>query len=327
MPDRVRFGILGAAKINDRVVPALHASKFGQAAALASRDLEKAQAAARRLHIPRAVGSYEALLADPEIEAVYIPLPNHLHGEWTLKAADAGKHVLCEKPLALNAAEAQKLVDHCRAKGVRLMDGFMWPHHERTTRLRQLLDAGTLGEVVRLTTCFSFPLPLDPANIRLKAEWGGGSLFDVGCYPVYLARWLFQTEPTRVFASAQFDFGVDLRLEAVLDFPGGRSALFDCAFTLPYRTQAEIVGTKASIQIPRMWLPLPEADFFIHHDDDRVERIVITGCDQIVCMIDEFCQAIRQGRETRPGPEQAVGTMRVLDAVLDSARRGVPVTL
>lgn len=327
MSDRVRFGILGAAKINDRVVPALHASNLGQAVAIASRDLDKSRAAARRLNIPRALGSYEHLLADPEIDAVYIPLPNHLHGEWTLKAADAGKHVLCEKPLALNAAEAQRLMDHCRARGVRLMDGFMWPHHARTARLRQLVNDGILGDVVRLTTCFSFPLPLDPANIRLNPQCGGGSLFDVGCYPVYLARWLFQAEPTRVFASGQFDFGVDLRLEAVLEFPGGRSALFDCAFTLPYRTQAEIVGTKASIQIPRMWLPLPEADFFIHYDDDRGERVVITGCDQIVCMIDEFCQAVRQGRDTRPGPEQAVGTMRVLDALLDSARRAAPVTL
>lgn len=327
MSDRVRFGILGAAKINERVVPAIHASRFGAAVALASRTLEKARAAAQSLNIPKAHGSYDELLADPEIEAVYIPLPNHLHGEWTIKAADAGKHVLCEKPLALTAAEAQRMVDHCQARGVRLMDGFMWPHHDRTARLRHLLDEGTIGEVIRLTTCFTFTLPLDPANIRLHPEYGGGSLYDVGCYPVYLARWLFRAEPVRVFATAHFEYGVDLRLEAVLDFPGQRTALFDCGFTLPYRTQAEIVGTLASIQIPRMWLPGPEADFYIHHHDDRAERLVVTGCDQIVNMIDEFCQAVQGGRQTQPGPEQAVANMRVLETLLESARRGTPVTL
>ncbi|HMP60364.1 MAG TPA: Gfo/Idh/MocA family oxidoreductase [Gemmatales bacterium] len=327
MPPPVRFGILGVAKINDRLIPAFGQSERAQLVAIASRARDRAEAAARERGIPKAHGSYEELLADPEVDAVYIPLPNHMHGEWTLKAADAGKHVLCEKPLALTAAQAQHMADHCRAREVRLMDGFMWPHHERTARLRQTLDAGTIGDVVRLTTCFTFPLPLETDNIRLHPEWGGGSLYDVGCYPVYLARWLFRSEPIRVQAVAEFHRagksqapGVDLRMDVLLEFSEGRTALFDCGFTLPYRTQAEIVGTRGSIQIPRMWLPLPEADFFIHHGDDRVERVVVTGCDQIVAMLNEFATAIQERREPRPSSDEGVATMHALETILAAAR-------
>src|SRR5262245_9351028 len=180
----VRWGVLGVAKINDRWLPSFARARNAELRAIASRDSARAQQAAQAANISRAYASYEALLQDPEIEAVYLPLPNALHAEWTRKAADAGKHVLCEKPLAPTAPEASELVAYCRTKGVRLLDGFMWPHHARTARLRQMIDSGTIGDIVSAAGTFTFMLNLKAANIRLEPGMGGGSLLDVGCYPV-----------------------------------------------------------------------------------------------------------------------------------------------
>src|SRR5437867_2606778 len=210
--DKLRWGILGVAKINDRLLPGFRGAANAHLVAIASRSLEKAAAAARAAKIPVAHGSYEALLADRNIDAVYIPLPNSLHAEWTHKAADAGKHVLCEKPLAPTAAEARAVVDYCRSKKVKLMDGFMWPHHARTARLRQLLDSGAIGEVRHVAGTFTFALGEDATNIRLQRDMAGGSLLDVGCYPVYGIRWAFADEPARAFATATMRQGVDVAL-------------------------------------------------------------------------------------------------------------------
>src|SRR5947208_3491509 len=190
MSQTLRWGILGVAAINDRLMPAFHAAKTADLRAIASRSADKAAAYAAKNNIPHSYGSYEQLLADPAIDAVYNPLPNHLHDEWTRKAADAGKHVLCEKPLTCDAKSAEALVAYCRSKGVRLMDGFMWPHHPRTRKLRQLLDAGAVGEVRKVTAAFTFPLVgLPLTNIRMQPGCGGGGLLDVGCYCVYAIRW------------------------------------------------------------------------------------------------------------------------------------------
>src|SRR5262245_33649833 len=205
---KLRWGILGVARNNRRVLPAFAQSAHAELCAIASRSTERARAAAAAAGIPTAYGGYERLLDDPAIDAVYIPLPNSLHAEWTMKAAERGKHVLCEKPLAPTAEEARKVVDFCRAGGVCLMDGFAWPHHPRTARLRQVLDARRLGDIRRVTGTFTFPLsPLDPANIRLRADLGGGSLLDVGCYPVSAIRWAFGGEPVRVCATATYHQG------------------------------------------------------------------------------------------------------------------------
>src|SRR5262245_46378951 len=182
---RLRFGILGVAKINDRLLPGFRKARHAELLGLASRNLDRAKQAASAAGIPRAYGSYEELLADDAIQAVYFPRPNTHHAEWTRRAADAGKHVLVEKPMTPTAAQAREVVDHCAARGVTLMDGFMWPHHPRTRKIRELLDAGTIGQVRRVAGAFTFPLPMDPGNIRLKPDLAGGSLLDVGCYPVY----------------------------------------------------------------------------------------------------------------------------------------------
>ncbi len=313
----VRWGILGVAKINDRLMPAFHTMKNGQLKAIASRSLEKAREAATKAEIPQAHGSYEALLADPNIDAVYIPLPNHLHDEWSRKAADAGKHVLCEKPLTPTAAEAEALVDYCAKRGVKLMDGFMWPHHPRTAELKKHLVDGTIGAVQRVDASFTFQLPRDANNIRLQSAAAGGSLLDVGCYPVYGIRWAMGAEPVKVFATAQFENGVDLQLSAILWFGDNRMATFDCGFTLTLRQRLDIVGEKGVISVPRMWLPAEVGAYTIQIGEE-FERLRQCPCpNQIVCMLENFNDAVLKNQ---PITIEAVATLKVMDALARSAR-------
>jgi D-xylose 1-dehydrogenase (NADP+, D-xylono-1,5-lactone-forming) len=319
---RLRFGILSVAKINDRLIPAFRKAQHAELRALASRDPGRANQAAAAAGLPVAHGSYEALLADPTIDAVYIPLPNTLHDEWARKAADAGKHVLCEKPLTPTAAEAQALADYCRAKGVTLMDGFMWPHHPRTAEMRRLIDAGEIGEVRRVSGAFSFRLPMDANNIRLRPEMAGGSLLDVGCYPVYGIRWAFGQEPVRAWATARMLHGVDVEMSGALWFADGRLATFDCGFTLPLRQWIEVTGTKATLGAHDMWLPAPRATYVVEPDEGATQVREVAEADQIVCMIDGFSRAALRREPAAPAPEEAVKTLRVLEALARSAREG-----
>ena len=255
MSKKLRWGILGVAKINDRLLPAFAKAANVDLVGIASRSLDKAKAAAKTAGIPKAFGSYEALLDDPQIDAVYNPLPNTLHDEWTRKAAERGKHVLCEKPLTPTVARPEALVNFCHAKKIKLMDGFMWPHHPRTHQIKELLSSGKLGRVERVTGTFTFPLPMTATNIRLQANMAGGSLLDVGCYPVYGIRWAFGEEPVKVWSAARFQFDVDVAMSATLWFADGRIANFDCGFVHPLRQWLEIVGEKGTITVPQMWVP------------------------------------------------------------------------
>jgi predicted dehydrogenase len=321
--DKVRWGILGVARINERLLPSFARLANGELRAIASRSSEKARQAAAAAGIPVAHGSYQALLDDPAIDAVYIPLPNNLHGEWTMKAAERGKHVLCEKPLAPTAAEAQRIVEFCRTKGVRLMDGFMWPHHPRTARLRQVLTSGSIGEVRRVAGAFTFRMrPLDPANIRLQPDKGGGSLLDLGCYPVFGIRWAFGAEPVAAFATARMEYGVDVEMSGVLRLTDGRVGAFDCGFTLPLRQWLEITGTEGTLFVPEMWVPGRRATFEVRRDDRPVEVVAIEGEDQIRHMLEDFGRAVLHGEPVQPSPDEAVKTLRVLDALASSARQG-----
>jgi predicted dehydrogenase len=321
--NRLRWGILGVARINDRLLPAFARAANADLRALASRSLDKARAAAAAAGLATAYGSYEALLDDPAIDAVYNPLPNSLHAEWTMKAAERGKHVLCEKPLAPTAAEARRVVEFCRARGVTLMDGFMWPHHPRTARLRQFLDGGGLGEVRRVSGAFTFRLDrLDPSNIRLRPELGGGSLLDVGCYPVFGIRWAFAAEPVRAYATAAYRHGVDVEMSGLLWLADGRVGAFDCGFTLPFRGWLEVTGTAGVVRVPDMWLPAPRAAFTVEREGRPAEEVVVEGADQIVHMLEDFGRAVLHGQPVQPPPEEAVRTLRVLDALARSAREG-----
>jgi predicted dehydrogenase len=320
--DKIRWGILGVAKINERWLPGFRSATNADLAAIASRDTAKARKAAADAGIAKSFSRYEDLLADPEIDAVYLPLPNSLHSEWAKKAADAGKHVLCEKPLAPTAKEAADIAAYCRSKGVRLMDGFMWPHHERTARIRQIIDSGGIGEVISASGAFTFLLDLMTPNIRLQPNMGGGSLLDVGCYPVTAIRWALRAEPERVYATAKLRNGVDLSMKGILFFADGRTAMFDCGFTLPMRQWFEIVGTEGVIYLPDMWLPDARGKIYIQHGEQAIEDFDVGGRDQIACMIEEFGRAIQEKRDPKPSADEGVKTLKVLDALAKSARTG-----
>jgi predicted dehydrogenase len=327
---KLLWGILGVAKINERLIPAFRASSTADLRAIASRSKEKAQAAATAAGIPVAHGSYDALLADTAIDAVYIPLPNHMHAEWTRKAADAGKHVLVEKPMCPTAKECDDLVAYCRAKKVRLMDGLMWPHHPRTHKLRAFLDAGGIGEVQKVVAAFTFNLEgLPTSNIRMQPVAAGGGLMDVGCYTSYAIRWWMRAEPVKVFATATFVNGVDVAMAGVLTFADGRTATFDCGFTHPLRTQVEIVGTTGVVRVPNMWIPDDRAVYRVFRQTGdfghAVETVETPDENQMVHMLDDFATAVREGRECDPDPAEAGKTGRVMDALLKSAKAGLEV--
>jgi predicted dehydrogenase len=319
---KLRWGILGVAKINNRVLSGFRVAGRAELAAIASRDPGRARDAARAADIPVAYGNYEALLDDPRIDAVYVPLPNTLHAEWTRKAADRGKHVLCEKPLTPTAGEAVELIAYCRRKGVQLMDGFMWPHHPRTTMLRRLLDGGTLGPVRRVTCTFTFLLPPDPSNIRLRPGLGGGSLLDVGCYPVYGIRWAFGAEPVGVYARADYQLGVDVAMTGMVWLADGRTAAFDCGFTQPLRGWLEFAATEGSVFVPEMWVPGARANYVVRREGREPEEVVVEDANQIGLMINDFSRSVLEGSPVRPDPEEAVKTLRILDALARSAREG-----
>jgi predicted dehydrogenase len=321
---KLRWGILGVAKINDRLLPSFGRIKNGELMAIASRSLGRAQKAAKDAGIPRVFGNYEALLDDPNVDAVYIPLPNNLHGEWTKKAAQRGKHILCEKPLTPNATEAAEVVAYCREKKVCLMDGFMWPHHPRTKMMRTFLDQGGIGPLRRLAGAFTFRMEeLDLRNIRLQPELGGGSLLDVGCYPIYGIRWAMQAEPVKVWATARHVNDVDVEMTGTLWFPGGQIASFDCGFTHPYRSWLEITGTTGTVMVHDMWLPAPRAVFEVRRDGRLGTESEVHGIDnqdQIQHMLENFATAVLEGKPVTPSPDEAVKTLKVLDALARSAR-------
>jgi xylose dehydrogenase (NAD/NADP) len=320
MGKKLRWGILGVAKINERLLPAFAKAGNADLVGIASRSLERAKDAAKAAGIPKAFGSYEALLDDPEIDAVYNPLPNTLHDEWTRKAAQTGKHVLCEKPLSPTARECEALVAFCHAKKIKLMDGFMWPHHPRTAKIKEFLASGKLGRLERVTGAFTFQLPMDPANIRLQAPMAGGALLDVGCYPVYGIRWAFGEEPVRVWAAARFRFGVDVELSATLWFADGRMASFDCGFTQPFRQWLEIVGEKGTLTVPEMWVPR-QTNYAMQYDEGETKQFSVEGHDQIVCMLENFGRYVLEDKAVVPPPDEAIKSAKVMDALLLSAKR------
>lgn len=323
--DTIRWGVLGVANIGERaVIPAIQRSRNGRLVAIASRDAPRAQDAARRLGIPRAHGSYEALVVDPEVQAVYIPLPNSLHHRWTIRAAEAGKHVLCEKPLAPSAAECAEMIDACRQHGVTLMEAFMYRFHPRTERVAQLAADGSLGEIRLVRAAFTFQIRNPDRNIRLRPELGGGALYDVGCYTVNVSRMILG-EPERVYAQGHVGaYGVDEQLGAVLDFGGGRMALIDCGVMLPGRQEYEVVGTKGRLGVPTAFLP-GTADAEIHVWKGTDSNVVtIPGMDEYQGMVERFGDALLAGAPPPLPPVDAVRNLRVIEALLGSLRSGRP---
>jgi len=324
MPDTIRWRILSPAKIGtQKVIPAIQRAERCEVVAIASRDEVRAAESADVLGIPRAHGSYEALLADPDVDAVYIPLPNHLHAEWAIAAARAGKHVLCEKPLALTAAEAGTMISACSDAGVLLMEAFMYRLHPSWVAVRELVAAGRIGKLRTVQSWFSY-FNDDPTNIRNILETGGGALYDIGCYNVNLSRMLFGAEPTRVQASIERDpvGGTDVLTSAILGFPSGGVAAFTCATRTETDQRVHVYGTEGriSVGIPFNIPPdLPTHVFVTAGGDPPVapatETLTFEPCDQYTVQAEAFAAAILDGAPLPTPIEDAVGNLRVIERI------------
>ena len=329
MVDKVRWGVLSTANIAlKKVLPAMQRSPWCEITALASRDLSRAKEAAGALQIRNAYGSYEELLADDNVEAVYNPLPNHLHVLWTKKAAEAGKHVLCEKPIALNADEAKTLIDVRNRTGVKIQEAFMVRTHPQWLETRRLIMSGRIGSLRSITCFFSYFNP-DPANIRNQLELGGGALMDIGCYPITISRFIFEAEPRRVMALIERDpvFGTDSLTTAVLDFAQGHST-FTCSTRLAPYQRMIFLGTEGRIEVLIPFNAPNDCPTRIVIDDGKdlgganAEIIEFPVCDQYEIQGSLFSQAIRENRDQPIPLEDAISNMAVIDAVFRSATTG-----
>ncbi len=322
----VRWGVLGAANIAvEKVIPAMMRSARSRVVAIASRDEAKATAAARRLGIPRAYGSYEALIADPELDAIYNPLPNHLHVPWSIRAAEAVKHVLCEKPIALAAAEAAELRAARDRTGVLIGEAFMVRAHPQWLETRRLVESGRIGDLRLVSGHFSY-YRRDPGDIRSRPEFGGGALMDIGCYPITLARWLFDSEPVEVIAQIERDpdFGVDRLASALMRFPNGQ-ATFACSGQLVPFQRMQIYGTRGRIEVEIPFNAPPDRGCRIFLDDgsalggSAAETIEFPAVDQYTLQADQFSAAILGERSVPVSIDDAVANMAVIDALFRSA--------
>jgi xylose dehydrogenase (NAD/NADP) len=323
---RIRWGVISTANIGRWAVnPAIQASRNGKLVAVASRDEARAQAFAAAHGIPVAYGSYQALLEDPAIDAVYIPLPNSLHREWAIRAAEHGKHILCEKPLAMTAAEAEEMGAAAEASGIRLMEAFMYRFHPRTELAVRLVRDGQVGEVRMVRSAFTFRLTR-PDNIRLKPELGGGALMDVGCYCVNISRTIAGTEPVEVHATARWGrTGVDEQLAGTLRFPDGSLAQFDCALTLERREWYEVAGTEGSLGVADAFLPGNDT-VSIEERRGRGETVrhPVDGADEYRLMVEHFADCVLQNQAPRYPVSEAAANLRVIEALYHSARTGQP---
>lgn len=329
MPNKVRWGVIGAANIAVRkVIPAMQRGEWSEVAALASRDVGRAREWARSLGIPKAYGSYEEMLADSEIEAIYNPLPNNLHVHWTVKAAEAGKHVLCEKPFALSAAGARELLAVRDRMGVRIQEAFMVRTHPQWLATVELIRAGRIGELRAVAGFFSY-FNRDPANIRNQTEAGGGALMDIGCYPVNVSRFAFNDEPRRCLGLVERDpeMGTDRLTSAVLDFPKGQ-ATFTCGTQLVAYQRMQFFGTRGRIEVEIPFNAPNDRPTRILVDDGSnifgsgVEVFEFPTCDQYTIQGDLFSRAVSEGAAQPIPLEDAVKNMAVIEAVFRSAESG-----
>lgn len=329
MPDKVRWGVLGVAGIaTKKVIPAMKKGQRSEIVAIASRSLQRARQAAAELNIANAYGSYEELVADPEVDAVYNPLPNHLHVPWSVKAAAAGKHVLCEKPIALNANEVNDLIRARNTYHVKVGEAFMVRTHPQWLRVRDIVRSGDLGDLQAITTEFSF-FNDDPLNIRNMAEIGGGALFDIGCYAITMSRFLFEREPQRVIGLVDRDpkLKTDRVTSGMLDFAPGQAG-FTCSTQMVPFQRMEVLGTRARIEIEIPFNIPPDRPTRIFIDNGaelggssaRIEEF--PAADQYTIQGDEFSKAIQEDGEVPVPLEEAQANMRVIDAIFRSAESG-----
>ena len=322
MTDRpLNWGLLSTARINRALIAPLHASKRTRLLGAASRSQSSADAYAREWKIPRAYASYEALLADPEIDVVYNPLPNHLHAEWTIKALRAGKHVLCEKPFALTLAEVDAMIAASRETGKVLAEAFMYRHHPQTLKVKELVDGGALGKLQLIKGAFTYTLTRE-GNFRSAKEMGGGSIWDVGCYPISFARMLVGEEPAEVFGwQVLGPDGSDVSFIGQMKFTNGVHAQFDSGFQSPLRVFMEIIGSEGSLYIPQPVKPGLKTEIILKRGD-QTETIPIKGQELYMGEVDDMCDAILLGKPTRMSLEDSRGNIAAILALVQSAETG-----
>ena len=323
----LRWGLLGTARINRAVIPPLRASARNTLTAVASRDLAHGRSYAAEWGIPRTFGSYEAMLADPDIDVVYISLPNSLHAEWTIKAAQAGKHILCEKPLAISVEEVDAVTNAAAAAGVVVAEAFMYRHHPQTLKVKELVDGGAIGRLLLIRGGFTFNLT-NPSNIRFAAELGGGSIWDVGCYPISYARTVAGAPPLEVFGWQETgESGVDVVFAGQMRFPGGVLGQFDSGFRAPERMLMEFVGSEGMISLTNAFKPGVDAQFTLLHGDGTTEIISVPGQELYIGEVEDMADAILLGKPTRVSLADSRVNVATILALLRSAQVGKPVTL
>jgi predicted dehydrogenase len=315
---KIRVGVLSVARIGTvKVIPAMQRCSLCEVTAIASRDLARAREAAEKLGVARAYGSYEELLADPAIDLIYNPLPNHMHVPWSIRAAEAGKHVLCEKPIGRNVQEVTRLIEARDRAGIKIGEAFMIRVHPQWLRTREIIQSGEIGELRSMHCAFSF-FNRDAANIRNKPEYGGGALMDIGCYPIHASRWIFGAEPRRVSARIERDpeFGVDHTISGLLDYPNGQALFTTSTQMNPYQ-RVQFFGAKGhvEIEIPFNAPPDRETRIFVRAGtEERTETFPI--CDQYTLQGDAFARAILSDGEVPVPLENALGNMKVMEALL-----------
>jgi predicted dehydrogenase len=326
---KLRWGVLGVANIAVvKVIPAMQRGELCEITAIASRDLLKARKAAGDLGIPKAYGSYEALLADREIDAIYNPLPNHLHVPWSMKAAEAGKHVLCEKPIGLSVEEAKKLRDARDRTGVKIGEAFMVRTHPQWLKALELVRGGRIGDLRSIMGFFSYSNS-DATNIRNILEWGGGGMMDIGCYPIFTSRFIFDAEPRRVMGLVERDpkMKIDRLTSAILDFPSGQS-IFTCSTQLVPYQRMQIFGTRGRIEIEIPFNAPPDRPCRIWLDDGSdlfgagIQTLEIPTCDQYTIQGDLFSRAVLEGGQVPVPLESSIANMAVIEGVFRSGESG-----
>jgi predicted dehydrogenase len=322
---KVRWGVMGTANIGvKKVIPGMMRGKYNDMVGIASRDAEKARAAAAQLGFAKAYGSYEELLTDPEIEAVYIPLPNHLHVPWSIKALEAGKHVLCEKPIGLTSAEAEELLVASKEHpSLKIMEAFMYRHHPQWQRARKLVREGAIGTLRTIQAFFAYH-NVDPGNIRNMAELGGGGLMDIGCYCISLSRFIFEAEPRRVMGVVEYDpvFKTDRLASGLMDFGAGTST-WTCATQVNNYQRVNIFGTEGRVEIEIPFNAPPDRPCKMWHQrGEEIQEIVLETVDQYAIQGDLFALTVLEDTEVPTPLEDAVANMKVIEAIVHSGETG-----
>lgn len=327
---KTRWGIISTAQIaKKQLIPAIQRSKNVVVAAIASRS-DKVIGVADELNIPKAYKSYEDLLKDPDIDVVYIPLPNHLHKEWIVKAAEAGKHVLCEKPATLTAEEAKEAAAVCEKNNVKFMEAFMYQFHPQHQRVRDIIASGEIGDVKLMRANFSFYLDPASQNIRLNSDMGGGSIYDIGCYCIHSIRNIIQAEPAEVRVDAEIDpvHRVDTTAVGYMELDNGVKAVFDCSFHASFSNVYEVVGTKGSIRAPRAYRPDRQGgEGLIIVEKENEQRIESIVADQYALQVEHFSDAVLHGKNPSYTSENMIQNMTVIEACYESIKHGKKISL